>query len=68
MLTRRQRATDATTSTWGRARDLLMASQSRLRWPAGLTFPETAALGRGGGAAGGAAVAGGRTGDADGAG
>ena len=29
-----------------RARDLLMASQERLRWPAGLTFPETAALGR----------------------
>ncbi len=30
----------------GRARDLLTASQERLRWPAGLTFPETAALGR----------------------
>ena len=30
----------------GRARDLLTASQSRLRWPAGLTFPETPALGR----------------------
>ena len=29
-----------------RARDLLTASQSRLRWPAGLTFPETPALGR----------------------
>lgn len=29
-----------------RARDLLTASQERLRWPAGLTFPETAALGR----------------------
>ena len=30
----------------GRARDLLAASQSRLLWPAGLTFAETAVLGR----------------------
>ena len=29
----------------GRARDLLAANQSRLLWPAGLTFAETAALG-----------------------
>ena len=29
----------------GRARDLLAANQSRLLWPAGLTFAEAAALG-----------------------
>ena len=43
--TRRRRATSATTLDVGRARDLLAANQSRLLWPAGLTFAETAALG-----------------------
>ena len=52
-----------------RARDLLTASQSRLRWPAGLTFPETPALGRENEpATAAAAAAGGRAGHAGGAG
>ena len=45
MLTRRQWATERYYLDVARARDLLAVNQSRLLWPAGLTFAETAALG-----------------------